>query len=239
MGNFPQMLEGVVHRIYPNGSHGPYALALIQGSEIVNKLTFSIKEYVCKENRNLQPDEVVCLKKIRKKRYGWRADEAYLWTTDLESSWIETLDLVNQVKHFASLERIGAATVHVEFRILGLEVLTSALRTMDEEKRLFFLILFLIWYNNFAESVELFGDTYLNFGNLNLFISRTKDGKALKVWYGMPNKLLENHAEGSSTLIEMHGPAEMVGKYLDNIIEKTSLKEVILPNGMNLYIPLE
>lgn len=61
--------NGIVQKIFPQGSHGPYAKA----SSDIGTITFSLLPKVWKESRPPEEGEFVVLSEVTMKRAGWRA----------------------------------------------------------------------------------------------------------------------------------------------------------------------
>ncbi len=66
-------IRAVVQKIYPKGRHGPFAVAISEGTTPVN-LTFSLGKKVWKERSMPEAGTVVMLSQISMKRNGWRAN---------------------------------------------------------------------------------------------------------------------------------------------------------------------
>lgn len=61
----------IVQRVYLDGKHGPYAVAL---STEIGNITFSLKPPVWTEKYFPEGGSVIVLSEIVKKRAGWRAN---------------------------------------------------------------------------------------------------------------------------------------------------------------------
>lgn len=68
-----QVYKAVVQRVVINGRHGPYAVAY---DEEIGSVTFALKSPVWTESDPPENGVYVMLSKVRKKRSGWRAEEA-------------------------------------------------------------------------------------------------------------------------------------------------------------------
>lgn len=64
------VVQAVVQKVYPDGRHGPYAIATV---ESLGSITFSLEGSVWDEEDVPEPGEIVMLSKLRKKRAGWKA----------------------------------------------------------------------------------------------------------------------------------------------------------------------
>ena len=62
--------NAIVQRIFPNGKHGPNAVA---SHKDLGDITFSLNQQVWTEKYWPEEGDVVVLSEIRKKRAGWRA----------------------------------------------------------------------------------------------------------------------------------------------------------------------
>jgi hypothetical protein len=65
--------SAIVQNVFPNGNHGPYALAT---SDSIGFITFLLAPPVWSENSNPEPGTYVVLSDLTKKRAGWRAGSA-------------------------------------------------------------------------------------------------------------------------------------------------------------------
>jgi hypothetical protein len=68
-----QDYHGVVEKIIPEGKHCPYVVARVEG---LGSVTFSLDKEVWQEEDWPEPGTCVMLSKVRKKRAGWRAQQA-------------------------------------------------------------------------------------------------------------------------------------------------------------------
>ncbi len=62
--------SAVVQCVFPNGKHGPNAVASI---EVLGNVTFALKPPVWEEKYWPEEGDIVVLSEIRKKTRGWRA----------------------------------------------------------------------------------------------------------------------------------------------------------------------
>jgi len=62
--------SAVVQKVFPNGKHGPYAVA---SHEKLGDVTFSLSQPVWEESDWPEEGNIVVLSKIRKKPAGWRS----------------------------------------------------------------------------------------------------------------------------------------------------------------------
>ena len=76
--------QGTVLGVYP-GDHGPYAVAEV-GQSGMERITFALYPPVWNENSQPEPGMIVVLDDFRKKRRGWRAENArFLRPSDEQS----------------------------------------------------------------------------------------------------------------------------------------------------------
>jgi len=230
----PENLKAVVHRIYPGGPHGDYALALPKDPGPIAKLTFSLESDTWRELKRPQQGEIVRLSGLIEKRAGWQAREARFWSTDDESERIKSLPLKDQLAYYAEKSKTysGKSKVIIEFNEShrdGFAQVNLALRSMDEEEKMVKFCQIISCLDN--ESVDSFLGPRQNVG-----LTVSADGRQIKAWFGFPDLLIKNHAEGEAYLFGISGLKETTEKYLALILEGSSLKEVKLPNGMTLYL---
>jgi|GEM_PF-3374076 len=230
----PETLKAVVHRIYPGGPHGDYALALPKDPGPITKLTFSLENSTWKEPKPPQQGEIVRLAGLVEKRAGWQAREARFWSTDDESERIQNLSLKDQLAYYAEKSKTysGKSKVIIEFNESHQDEFAQinlALRAMDEEEKLVKFCQIISYLND--DSANSFLGPRQNIG-----LTVSSDGRQIKAWFGFPDLMIKNHAEGEDYLFGISGLKEAAEKYLATILEDSNLREVKLPNGMTLYL---
>ncbi len=67
-------IKAVVQKVVKKAKHGPYAVATSEG--VKGSITFSLGEGIWKEKSLPERGYVVLLNDLRKKRAGWRAEQA-------------------------------------------------------------------------------------------------------------------------------------------------------------------
>lgn len=235
----PKTLKGVVHRLY-SGPHGPYALALIEDSETIRKLTFSLLPTTWKEADQPREGEIVCLSQLVEKRAGWQAREARFWQMSDEEIRINNLPLDKRLAVYADNRQSGFGRSNVAVRFMkehpaiaplfgtGEADINAALESLDEEQKL------LLFAEILRDLVHLSDGGRLNGCFIGLTVAA--NGQQIRVWRGWPEILLKNYAEGEDICLEITGPKETTSRYLAEILHLTNLSKIVLPNGMDLYL---
>ena len=219
------ILKGIVHRLYDDGPHGSFALALIQGPGPTAKLTFSLEPPVWQESRKPKEGEAVFLSQIMEKRAGWQAGEARQWSMDDEEKRVKNLPLEERLAIYAKKASTcsGRSGVAINFKNCNPEV-NPALQALDEEEKIIVFCEFIKGLLQWMGSEKIIGLTV------------SADGRQIKAWHGFPEIMIKNHAEGENCFMEIIGHKETVERYLTEILSLTGLKKATLPNGMNLYL---
>lgn len=225
----PLALKAVIHRLYPGGPHGDYALALPKDSGPITKLTFSLESDIWKETRRPDQGEIVYLGGLIEKRAGWQAREARFWSTDDETERLKSLPLKDQLAYYTEKSKTysGKSNVIIDFN-QGAEI-NQAFRAMDEEEKM-------TMFRKFISSLNDQSSAAWKIKGENVALTVSGDGRQIKAWLGFPDLMIKNHAEGENFLLELSGLQEIVAQYLSLILADTSLKEAKLPNGMAIYL---
>ena len=72
MPKLEKQYRGVVQKVFPHGSHGPYAKARVEN---LGTVTFSLTSPVWEEETFPEEGVWVIMTRLRRKRAGWRAEE--------------------------------------------------------------------------------------------------------------------------------------------------------------------
>ena len=88
--------RAVVQNIIPDGEHGAYAVCTLDPANlfISGSVTFSLSSDVWKEKSWPTPGTFVMLNFLFKKRAGWRAEKARLYSPEDEERFIQTTKLI-------------------------------------------------------------------------------------------------------------------------------------------------
>lgn len=225
----PASLKAVVHRLYPGGPHGDYALALPKDSGPITRLTFSLESHTWEEPIRPEQGEIVYLAGLVEKRAGWQAKKARFWSTDDETERLKSLPLKDQLAYYAEKSKTysGKSNAIIDFN-QGAEI-NQAFRAMDEEEKM-------TMFRKFIFSLNDQDSAAWKIKGKNVALTVSADGRQIKAWLGFPDLMIKNHAEGENFLFELSGLQEIVAQYLSLILAGTSLKEAKLPNGLAIYL---
>ncbi|MDD5589803.1 MAG: hypothetical protein PHQ47_01345 [Candidatus Portnoybacteria bacterium] len=133
------------------------------------------------------------------------------------------------------------------YMIKEIEQVDRALQSVDDEKRFFLTIdLLRLWFEagmchkeeKQEEAKSIFGKLFDEHGEKSLMYTITADSKQLRVWYGRPACMTSRHIEsqGGNLLLEVCGHPELLERYLNAFCEIHKLKEILVPNGVRLYM---
>lgn len=225
------ILKGTVHRIYPGGSHGIYALALINDPGPITRLTFSLKTPTWQETREPLLGESVFLSKIVEKRSGWQAREAHFWAMSDEEQRIKSLPLKERLALFAekSQSYSGCSNVITTFNN-GNSQINPALMALDEEEKI------LVFREILKDMLNMGACGRLGSDGDTVALTVSADGRQIRAWRRFPEIIIKNSAEGENWLLEVLGQKEIVERYLNELLALTNLRKATLPNGLDLYL---
>lgn len=155
----------------------------------------------------------------------------------------------DRIKQLSECRKKEALTADVEYRTYEVDgpEINQALNRADEEERFTLAVdLFRLWFeagirreeSRQEEAESIFGQVFSKHGRERLMYTLTADGQQLRVWYGLPGRMIPDHVDscGRNLLFGVYGHTEVVEKYLRAFLEIFEREEIRVPNGVRLYM---
>lgn len=144
-------------------------------------------------------------------------------------------------------EQPVSADVEYGFTYEAVQKIDEALSRASEEERFSLAVdLFRLWVEagvyrmkeRQEEAQSVFGQLFDKDGDKRLMYTLTTTGEQLRVWYGSPSYMGPDHVDscGRNLLFGVYGHPPGVERYLRALCEIYNLSEILVPNGVRLYM---